>query len=459
MTFIKKMLVYLVGTVLGKVITFLLVPIYTHMLPPADYGEADLSYTLVVMLVSVAFMELWTGLLRFSYDREGETEKRKLFGEILLTALTLLPLYLLSCWLGAMWQGSRYTLLMLGVGVLLLCLHLWQYQARAMGDSRRFVISGAISSATQLGTVLLGLYVFKAGAEMLLIAPAVGCILAILYLEAHYRLLKGKLNLSKKNYKELLAFSLPLALNAVAYNAMTNLSRLIAGDCLPEETSGYLALASKFILIVTSLVYIFSLAWQESAYEKSGQSDRSAWYSEMARLFTDLMCVLTAFFILGTQWIFPYVIGMDYQPTLEIMPVYYLSTLLYAFSTFYGYIYSAEKKNTLLTLSTIAGAAVNLLSLWFFFLFGMGMMAVPLALLLGYAVNLLLRVVLLKGCIRVRLSRRALAWGGGILILSLVGLRLPPVCQPVLLFLMAGVTVFRYRKEIKNLMIQVKNRS
>ena len=403
MKFIRKMLVYFVGTVLGKIITFLMVPIYTHVLAPEDYGAADLAYTMAVMLVSIAFMELWTGLLRFSYDEKDEAGKRKLFKHVLLLGAVLAPVYLLLAAGIARWQKLPYMGWMLGCGLLLLALHLWQYMARAMGKSHDFVISGAISSVTQLAAMLLGIYLFRLGSVMLLAAPALGCVAAVSYLEIRFgflRLQKG--GLDRKLIRDLVRFSLPLAINAVAYNAMTNLSRFIAKAHLPEEENGYIALSAKFVVIVTSLVYIYSLAWQESAYEESGDEDRAAYYGAMNALFIDGMAAMTSAFILLTDLLFPYFIGEEYQPAAAILPLYYVSTLIYSFSTFFGHVYNAEKKNGVLLWSTLAGAVVNI-GLLYLLIDRFGAAAVPVALIAGYAVNLLLRLLLLRKVVPIRL--------------------------------------------------------
>lgn len=409
MKFIRKMLVYFIGTVLGKIITFMLVPIYTHVFDPEDYGASDLAYSTVVMLVSVAFMELWTGLLRFSYDEKDEAGKKRLFRHTLVLSAVFAPVYLAATVLAAKWQGLPHVGLMAVCGLLLLLMHLWQYMVRGLGASRDFVISGAVSSVMQLLVVLAGVYLFHAGTEMLLIAPMCGAAGAILYIECRFHLLRAAREpLDKKLLGALVRFSLPLAINAVAYNAMTNIARLFAKNRLPSEESGYIALASKFVLIVTSLIYIYSLAWQESAYEESGGEGRAAYYASMCAFFTDGMAVMTVGFILATDLLFPFFIGEDFLPTAGILPIYYFSTLIYAFSTFFGYVYSAEKKNGVLFWSTAAGAVTNL-ALLYVLIGRMGVVAVPLALAIGYAVNVVIRVVLLRGIITMPLPAGRIA--------------------------------------------------
>ena len=461
MKFIRKMLVYFVGTVLGKIITFVMVPIYTHVFAPEDYGASDLSYTMAVMLVSIAFMELWTGLLRFSYDEKDEEGKRRLFRHVLLLGAILTPVYLCAAAGVALWQGLPHVGWMLLCGVLLLALHLWQYMARAMGKSHDFVISGALSSLTQLGSVLIGVYLLRAGSEMLLIAPALGCVAAIGYLEIRFGLLRKKERgrVNKGLLASLVRFSLPLAINAVAYNAMTNLSRFIAKAHLPEEANGYIALSAKFVVIVTSLVYIYFLAWQERAYEESGEEDRAQYYSAMNALFIDGMAAMTVAFILLTDLFFPFVIGKEYQSAADILPIYYVSTLLYAFSTFLGHVYNAEKKNGVLIWSTFSGAAVNI-GLLYLLIDRLGVKAVPLALTAGYAVNLAVRLLVLRKVVPIRLPAGKIMLCASVTVLCAAAViwRGGAVLEILLFVGVEGIYFLLNRKRIAHLLGMVRDR-
>lgn len=454
------MLVYFIGTVLGKIITFMLVPIYTHVFDPDDYGASDLAYTTVVMLVSVAFMELWTGLLRFSYDEKGEEGKKRLFRHVLILGLLFMPLYLALTIGIALWQGLPHVGLMAVTGILLLFMHLWQYMVRGLGESRAFVISGAISSFVQLLAVLAGVYLFHAGTEMLLIAPMCGAAGAILYIECRFHLLKSaKAPLDKKLLRALVRFSLPLAVNAVAYNAMTNLARLFAKNRLPSEESGYIALASKFVLIVTSLVYIYLLAWQESAYEEAGEAGRAGYYASMCAIFSDGMAAMTAGFILATDLFFPYFIGEDFLPTAGILPVYYVSTLIYAFSTFFGHVFNAEKKNNVLFWSTAAGAVTNL-GLLYLLIDKMGVMAVPLTLALGYVVNLAIRMILLRKIILIPLplGKMLLCAALSLLAAAAVLLKAGTVVEILLLVGIEGFYLYLDREKLLTLAKSLKSK-
>ena len=77
MKFLKKIGGLFYWDHFNKIIVFSLLPIYTANFDPASYGDNDLSMTTVTMLASLLFMEVWTPLLRFSYDEHTLEGKQK----------------------------------------------------------------------------------------------------------------------------------------------------------------------------------------------------------------------------------------------------------------------------------------------------------------------------------------------------------------------------------------------
>ena len=86
---LKRIVIYGFGTFFGKIIVFLLVPIYTRYLSPADYGQYDVVYSTMQMLVSICYLEIWTGALRFLFDYNSEKDKSRVNKTILALFLPL----------------------------------------------------------------------------------------------------------------------------------------------------------------------------------------------------------------------------------------------------------------------------------------------------------------------------------------------------------------------------------
>lgn len=405
MQFLKKIFIYFTGTVFHKLIIFILLPVYTRHLSPSSYGDADLAITTVTMLVSLLFMEVWTPLLRFSYDSKEIEDKKKIYCNVVIVALFCLPLYFAGCIFMAVWQNLPYMVWMIVYGLSLLIMHILQFEVRAIGKSQDFMISGMISSVLQLIISFVCIYGFNVGAEIVIISPAVSNIIASLYLELKYKLafVVKKANFSMDIVKRIVKYAIPLAVNAVAFWAMTNINRYFSREYLGTDANGYIALATKFIALVNTLVQIYSLAWQESAYEHSNSSQRCKYYSKMLIMYLDIMSVGTALAIIGTNIVFPFFIGKDYEATQLILPIYYISAFASAVSNFYGHIFNSEKKTGILLYSTILGAIINILMLYFT-ITKWGIYAVPISLVLGYCVNVGMRIFSISFTVKMKIK-------------------------------------------------------
>jgi len=74
----KDTLIYGVGTVLQKIIGFVLLPFYTRALVPAQYGVLDTLSTLTFFLSTIFGLGLAGATSRYFFIAEGEDEKKKL---------------------------------------------------------------------------------------------------------------------------------------------------------------------------------------------------------------------------------------------------------------------------------------------------------------------------------------------------------------------------------------------
>ncbi|MBQ9315000.1 MAG: oligosaccharide flippase family protein [Clostridia bacterium] len=460
MQFLKKILIYFIGTIFNKLIIFILLPIYTRHLSPTDYGNADLSITTVTMLVSLLYIEVWTPLLRLSYDKDDSTHKAKVYCNSVIIALICTPIYIGGCIIMGVWQNLPYMVWMILYGLSILVMHILQFEVRAIGDSKDFMISGMISSVSQLILSFVFIYVFHMGAQMILISPAISNFLAALYIEVKYKLIL----LIKKSFyssalaKQIVRYSIPLAINAVAFWAMTNINRYFSRAYLGEEANGYIALATKFISLINTLVQIFSLAWQESAYEHSNNADRSSYYSNMLKMYIDLMSVGTVLAILFTNILFPYFIGNAYSATQMILPIYYVSAFGSAISSFYGHIFNAEKKTDILLYSTLAGAGVNILLL-FMTINKWQIYAVPIALALGYCVNVAMRAFSIGFTVKIKFDIKRIFFDilqmtiACILIYANVHL----LIKALFIIISSAYLFFSYKRILSGIVFKLKN--
>ena len=70
--FIKDIFIYAIGNLGSKLITFLLVPLYTYFIAPDDFGYYDIALNISFLGIGVLSFQLRDGVFRFLLDNEDD---------------------------------------------------------------------------------------------------------------------------------------------------------------------------------------------------------------------------------------------------------------------------------------------------------------------------------------------------------------------------------------------------
>ena len=95
--FINDIFIYAIGNLGSKLITFLLVPLYTYYISPDDFGYYDIVLTLTFLAMGFITFQLRDGTFRFLLDNEDEYTRK---GVVSFSYKLMAKAGLLLCWLG-----------------------------------------------------------------------------------------------------------------------------------------------------------------------------------------------------------------------------------------------------------------------------------------------------------------------------------------------------------------------
>ena len=395
--FIKSSGIYFVGTVMTKLITFFLLPLYTSYISPADYGTYDLYNVYVTFLASVLFLDVWAGIMRFMFDYKGD-ERRKPINSGIAIFLISCGLYIVILLLAVQILHLKYVFWLLLYGILMNTQTLMGYIARGYGKNVLYTSAGIVSSFVTILFNILLLVVFKMNYSALFIASVIGYIVNILIILIgihEYHVFSVKC-FDKKVFKEILVFSLPLCLNSVAYWFLTSYNRVVVVDQLGAAANGYYAIASRFGSMITLFTTCFQMAWQELAYSKSAKEDNlGEFYSTAINNYIKCMGAGLILLIPVIFVIYPLLINESYTAGMELVPYYLLGTILSTISSFLGNTFSAIKKNRLLFWTMLCGSFCNVVIINLL-ISKIGLQASNLSLAFGFFVLCLTRVLFLR---------------------------------------------------------------
>ena len=355
---LKKIFIYGVGTFFSKILVFLLLPIYTRVLSPSDYGYYDVLLANVQLLVSIAFMEIWSGIIRFMYDDED------VYGPV-KTFLSLFPffivIYVVVYFLFSHFFLVKFPVVAFCFGITYLLFNVLNSICRGLGRNVDYVVSSAVSTVVSCLLNLVLIVWLRKGIACMFISLGLGYICGVLYVEIQTKALriafKRKSSVDKK--KELVLYCFPLVVNTVSYSFLPLFNKNIIIRFLGEEVSGYYAIAEKVTVILSLAISIYHLAWQEEAFSVAKRENRSEIYSYYTNQFIRCVGLLIPGYLLFCHFLMPLVSGENFASALELIPLFVIQAYIANMSSFFCVIISAHKKSIQILLSTIFGAIIN----------------------------------------------------------------------------------------------------
>ena len=80
--FAKDTIIFAIGEILPKILSFVLLPVFTQYLLPSDYGIIGYINAVISLLPVLVTFSLASFLIRFYFDMNSENDRRNLFGNV-----------------------------------------------------------------------------------------------------------------------------------------------------------------------------------------------------------------------------------------------------------------------------------------------------------------------------------------------------------------------------------------
>lgn len=392
--FLRTSAIYFVGTALSKVVGFLLLPIYTALLSPREFGEFDFWTNLIGFLAPIAFFQVWDATYRLHFRADNDRSRVASNGAVLM--LAGLGTYLVSVLPFLYFSNAPFPLLTLAYGASLSVQYFLGYFARADLKNSLFMMSGMLNTLVNAGVSLAFLNAGQ-GVVSLFVGLVAGNVAQSVVLAIRSRPDRWIhwANIDRRMQGALLRFALPLCLTSASYWMLSGFARLEVLYFRGAEANGLLAVGFRFGLVVSAMTTVLVYAWNELLYtvheeELKGEvQGRGAWIAVRAGLLG------TALTVLGAHVLFDVLVSDSFHSGRELVPIVIVATSLNSIATLVGSIFMAEGNTTTLLWSTLLAAAVNVgLGWWSVSTYGAMGAAVVLA--LSFLAMLTWRLVALR---------------------------------------------------------------
>lgn len=351
---IRHFLVYGLGVVCLNALSFLVVPIYTHRVPPAEYGVLELlnrALDLLGLAVSGGFG--LAALSFYQFEAKNPDRQRKVFSTAVLgiilngAVLTALVLPFSTQLSEMMFRTSGYAWTLWFIVPLvpmevLFQIGLISLQARFKSTSYVMLAVGRFSIGLALNLVLV--YWLRMGLKGILIATAIQTVVPSAVISGAI-LAQSQWGLEWKLWKEMARYGLPFVPGGLFLFVLNSGDRYILNIFHTPATVGIYAISYKIGSIVNfALLAAFLKVWGPVMIEIALQSDGP---SKIARVTTHLCATyLYCGLILSllTPALLRKLVGPTYLGAGAAVPVIILAYLFWAISIVGDTVFYAAKK-------------------------------------------------------------------------------------------------------------------
>lgn len=365
--FMKDIGIYAIGNLGSKVITFLMVPLYTYFVEqPADYGYYDVCLTAIFLLMPFVTLQLRDGAFRFLLDTDDNDERTKivtmafrtLFSSTVITVVITIGI--------AIFFDVKYLWYTLALLITMSLQDVISQVFRGLGNNKAFVAVG-ILSAFGIGLFSIVFVVFfHMEVEGIFLANIVARLVALAVVEYKVKTVRQFLNVKVKTRevaRHILKYSLPLLPGSVCWWLTGSSDRWFIQEFLGLETNGIYAVALRFASIVQTFAIIFYQAWQETAILQYNSKDRDTFFSKMFNSYIYILTVILVGFCFLMKMNYGWLVNDSYQGSVWYIYPMTLSSVLFAISAFFdmGYQCAKDTKRTLpaIVLAAVVNVALN----------------------------------------------------------------------------------------------------
>ena len=360
--FLKNIGLMTLSNFASKILSFLLVPLYTSVLSTADYGLYDIYTTTAFLLVPLLSGAVSQAALRFSM--EATSDRSQVFSEAIRTfiqaSLVIVAVVAINCWLNLIPLFNEYPIYFVLYYVFCLLSDILLSFARGIDRIFDVAIAGIISSAVIIILNVTLLLIFPMGVSGYFIANISAFVVVSIYLVVRLRLwtyITARRN--KALSEEMAEYSRPLIFDQIAWWINNVSDRYIVTWICGAAANGIYSVAFKIPSILNVFQSIFNQAWTLSAVKEINESS-GEFYSRIYSIYNCGLVLLCSLLLVGDKFIARILYANDFYQAWQYAPLLTISVVFSCLCGVFEGIFAAAKETKILASTTIVGAVINI---------------------------------------------------------------------------------------------------
>ena len=404
----KQTFIYGLATVLPRMLSFILVPLYTKVMPPGSYGEVTLIYAWFAIFNVILAYGMETAFFRFysgTGDKKTVTSTALIsigVSTVVFVILALLFKESLAAVLNIEFRYIEYVIYILALDALVIVPFAW---LRANEQPMRYALVKILNVMVNLGlnvffllllpglaesnpkTLLEAIYVPDFEISYIFISNLVASGITLLLMGRRYLALPYVFE--RQLWRKMMGYALPVMIAGVAFTINEVFDRVLLSELLPEaiakEEIGKYSACYKLALFMTLFATAFRLGIEPFFFSHASSEEPQKAYAQITNYFVVLGSVILLGVVVFSDILKQlFILDSAYWEAMPIVPMILLASFFLGIYHNLSVWYKVTDRTRYGAYFSLSGALVTIL-VNYFLIPVIGYYASALATLLAYA--------------------------------------------------------------------------
>ena len=365
---VKNTLFYTIGEILPKILSFLLLPLYTRYLSPADFGVVSYTSSVTLFLSVFGTLALNSYVLRYYFIHKDEESRKKVIGTaylsigvfnliILGVAYLVLPSVISRYDIQVAWNPyfklSIITNMLTSFSTIPLCFY------RVKQQAHNYVLLNITRTIFTVALNILFIVTLKKGLDGYFYSHLYA---AIPFVPIYFGII-GKYSRFKFGFaylREGLGFALPLIPGTLAYIIINMSDRIILERNVAMEAIGLYNIAVTISTALNIVIQSGYHAFEPDIFARYGEKGYYEFVKKVQVVFYSVIFFMGLLLSLFSQEIFYFFTSEDFHNGYIFMPILILTAMISGQNIIYGCVLQGDKKSKTIGTITLVGAAFSI---------------------------------------------------------------------------------------------------
>jgi O-antigen/teichoic acid export membrane protein len=399
----KDTSIYGTGSVLTKIISFLLLPVYTHYLTPADYGVLESTRVCTGLLILIFTLGIPSGMLRYFYIADNQAEKGKVIFTalslvVISTGIILIPAIFFSRSISQiLFKTTMYywVVLLSLLGIMIIPIQNLVEQVYQMyRQPKKYLVLMILRAIVNPLLTILFVVIIEMGVLGAQLSTTLGTVILLCFAYFYFTRRKLTFSFSWKWAKKMFIYGIPMIGGGLAYWIYDVSDRFFILHYKNLSEIGYYSIGNSFALPVAFLNQALIMALSPMmlmTYESEKDPDKpetklfliSAWKTYLLIALSVTICL--SFF---SEELLKIATTKAYLPAVALIPIICFISIFSQSSQMIGGGMALKEKSLPYMWIMIISAAINII-LNFLFIPKIGVMGAVLATLITQLIYLI----------------------------------------------------------------------